>query len=75
MPETPRPKWRVVGQSETLQPDATGRFTHGVLITFQTAEGLVGTVFVPDVHYNPAYVREAINAKVKLMEEIQGLGS
>lgn len=65
--------WAVTTQQETTRPDSTGRFVQGVLIGFQTSDGLTGTVFVPDTQYTPDYVKQVIQARVDVMSGIQGL--
>jgi molybdate-binding protein len=75
MPEQPKPpvKWRVVSQIETTQPDASGRFVPGVLVSFQTESGVVASVFVPAAQYNVETVKRLINEKAVLIESVQRL--
>lgn len=67
--------WAVTAQQEVTAPDANGRYVPGVRVSFQTARGLTGTVFVPDQQYNAATVRAAVNARVDLMHSINDLGA
>ena len=75
MPEQAKPpvKWRVVSQIETTQPDASGRFVQGVLVSFQTESGVVGSVFVPASQYNVETVKRLITEKAFLIESVQKL--
>jgi len=45
----------------------------GVLVEFQTSEGNVGTVFVPNNRYTVKNVRTMLAAKAKLTDEIAAL--
>jgi ubiquinone biosynthesis protein Coq4 len=65
--------WRVIAQMETIAPDQTGKFVPGVQITFETASGLVGSIFVPASLYNPETVRRLIVEKVNLMASVHEL--
>lgn len=65
--------WTVTTQQEASRPDATGRYVEGIVIGFQTMNGLTGTIFVPHNQYNPDNVKDLINRKVEAMQAIQGL--
>ncbi len=67
------PKWTVTNQLETTKPNAAGQYVDGVSVSFQTANGLIGSIFVPHTQYNPENVKGLINAKVEAMQSIQGL--
>lgn len=65
--------WTVTGQLEQTGLDANNRYVPGVKISFTTAGGLSGSVFVPDSMYNAASARAAIAARVAQMSEVHGL--
>ena len=70
MNEGTMPAWTVTGQLETTDMGPDGRFTAGVVVTFRTAAGLTGTVFVPKDAYTATNVREAIAARAAVMAEV-----
>lgn len=65
--------WNVTTQSETTRPDGTGRFVSGVLVGFQTSNGLQGSVFVPDSQYNADQVQQLVQSRVDQMVGVQSL--
>lgn len=65
--------WRIVSQQETTRPDNSGRFVSGVLVMFQTSNGLTGSVFVPDQQYTPDVVRQLVQQRVDLMTAVHTL--
>jgi len=65
--------WRVTGQMQTTRPSPSGEFVDGWLITFTTAAGNTGTVFVPSSQYTPDQVRAAIAAQARVMDEISAM--
>lgn len=65
--------WRVVSQVETVAPDALGRVVPGVQVTFETATGLTGSVFVPRAQYSVENVRKLIVERVTLLHQVQNL--
>lgn len=67
------PAWTILTQGETTAADASGRYVSGVRVTFKTASGNIGSVFVPDSVYTPAKVREAVNMRYAQMEQVQNL--
>lgn len=68
-----RPRWRIVSQREDVRPGAGGTIEEGVVVTFQGAGGVVGTVFVPALAYAPDEVRRLVDEKVAAMEAVQAL--
>lgn len=73
IPDAPTEGWRVTGQSETLQPDPAGRVVNGVQVTFMTAKGVQGSVFVPRNLYTVTNVQAAVAAAAHEMDQVQGL--
>jgi hypothetical protein len=69
------PAWKVIHQMETNQPDQSGSYVSGVQVTFELPDGLTGSVFVPDTSYRADVVKQRIEQKAKLMQEIQNLQS
>lgn len=73
-PPTPNvPGWRVTGQTPTSRLDQNGRPTTGWLVSFQTARGEDGSVYVQDRFYTPEFVRQAIVSQVERMDGVAGL--
>jgi hypothetical protein len=64
--------WRVNAQQQTTAQWG-GRFVRGVEISFVTAAGNSGSVFVPEDQYTPAAVTAAVGAKAALMDSVGGL--
>jgi hypothetical protein len=65
--------WKVTGQVETVDLGPAGTFVQGVRVTFATAEGAVGNVFVPSDQYSVERVRAAISDKAATMAAVHGL--
>ena len=62
--------WTVTAQHEDTQVLANGKVAHGVVVTFATAGGHTGTVFIPDADYTPDKARGLIAARAALMDTI-----
>ena len=67
--------WKVTGQQEGVQVDATGHVVTGVTVSFLTGHGVTGTVFLPDAQYTPDNVRNAVQAKSAILDAVTGLSS
>lgn len=65
--------WHVISQQQTTVPDATGRFIDGVTVTFQTDNGITGSVFVPFGQYNPAEIIKRVQQRAESMVIVHGL--
>lgn len=66
--------WTVTGQLPTTRiPEGGTRFVQGVEISFVTAAGHTGTVFVPDAIYTVDAVRAAIAQKAALLDAVGNL--
>ncbi len=72
MPMT-TPAWEITGQAEQIKPTPDGRVTSGVTVTFRTAAGNTGTVFIPDAQYSPAAVAQAVGQRAAAMDAVSGL--
>lgn len=70
MPAQMQPGWRVTGQVERLQATPDGKVVSGVVVSFTTAGGHSGTVFVPDTLYDPAHVAQAVQARAAVMDQV-----
>lgn len=73
MAEGKPPAWEVTGQIEKVDLGPNGTFVQGVAVTFRTADGSVGTVFVPVEQYTADRVRAAINARAAALAEVAAL--
>lgn len=69
-----QPAWTVTAQREDWQVVGnTGQAVQGMLITFQTASGAVGSVFVPNDRYTVETVRTMVNDRARIVESVQSL--
>jgi hypothetical protein len=68
--------WSVTAQVPTTDLDtASGAYVTGYKITFQTAGGHTGQVFVADRGYYPEAVKAIIDAKAQLIDSVGALTS
>jgi hypothetical protein len=67
------PAWTVTNQMETSDLGPAGTFVSGVKVSFRTASGATGSVFVPQADYNVDKVKALIDAKAATAEGIAGL--
>lgn len=65
--------WRVTGDRPDQVWFVAGTDVTGHLITFVTAEGNQGTVQVPDNDYTPARVKQIIQAKANVVDQVNAL--
>lgn len=66
----PPTTWTVTSQTHTTSMDATGRFSPGVDIYFQTAAGNQGKVFIADSAYSVPAAQAAIAAKAAALDAV-----
>lgn len=69
-PSAPPPAWRVTSQLHTTRATEGGRFQTGWVVSFRTAAGHDGEVFVPDAQYTPDYVRAQISAYQPVIDSV-----
>lgn len=68
------PAWTVIEQREDIQPGPTGAVRNGVVVTFRTDAGAIGSVFVPEDEYkDPAHVKELLQARADTMRAVSQL--
>lgn len=67
------PAWSIVSQREDFQAGPNGQLAAGVVVTFTTASGVTGSVFVPNADYTVDRVRQAIANRAQAMESVQKL--
>jgi hypothetical protein len=66
--------WTVTSQTETMDLDQTGNAVPGWKISFMTASGQSGSVFVPNTVYsNVDVVKKMISDRVATITAIAGL--
>ena len=70
MATAPGPSWWVVSNRQTQGQSRTGQFVNGVEVTFSTAAGNTGTVFLADTDYSADNVAAAVAAKAALMDGV-----
>ena len=74
MADKSAPPWEVIGQAEDYaQVNGEGPFTQGVVVTFRTAAGVQGSVFVPRADYSEDRVRELIHARASVANAIAAM--
>ena len=74
MPETPAtPAWTITQQTETTDLGPAGTFVAGVRVTFRTAAGVTGSVFVPADGFTVDEVRRMVAAKAAIHDDVAGL--
>ena len=68
--------WQVTGDTpDTYDFNAAGNPVLGHQIAFVTGEGNRGSVFIPESHYNAAYVRAQVHAQAVRVDEVNALTS
>lgn len=67
------PAWEVTAQREDFQVGSNGQLSQGMVVTFRTRSGAVGSVFVETAQYTPEKVRQVVAAKAVDMEAVQGM--
>ena len=72
-PSPTRPGWRVVGQTMQTLPGPGSGLTTGWRVTYETAQGVQGSVFVPQNEYTPDRVKELISEAVATVNQIHQL--
>lgn len=65
--------WQVTAQSETTGLTPSGTPAKGVNVTFKTADGTSGSVFIPDANYTADNVKAAIAERVAAFDAVKGL--
>ncbi len=73
--DSPRATWRVDSQTPRTRADSTGNVNDGYDIAFTTGQGHHGTLFVAMSKYNPASVRDAIQAQADMIDAVGALSS
>lgn len=69
------PQWHVTSQAERSIIDQSGAPVNVMTVTFQLADGTVGSVNVPLTAYTPDNVRAAIAAKAATLDAVNNLTS
>lgn len=67
------PTWQVTGQQETVDQGPAGTFVAGVRVSFRTASGATGSVFVPTSDYTAERVRQLVAERAATVETVAGL--
>lgn len=66
--------WQVTGDTpDQYQFDGAGNAVLGHQIAFITGEGHRGSVFIPEDHYNPGYVRTQLARRAAVTDEVNTL--
>ena len=72
-PNAPQSAWRVTGQQEVPGPGPDGRLVDGWKVSFVTALGVNGSLFLPKALYNVANVRAAVAAAAYELDQVHQL--
>ena len=67
--------YEVTGQRPDFAQSEAGGFVQGVTITYRTAGGHTGQVFVPQEQYNLTSVQKLLSARAAEMDAIGNLTS
>lgn len=67
------PAWVITAQMETTDVGPQGTYVSGVKVTFRTAAGVMGSVFVPQADYTVDRIRALINERAAVMDNVAGL--
>jgi hypothetical protein len=67
------PAWTIIGQAEEFRQNKAGAFVSGVTVTFTTAGGQQGSVFLPNEEYTEANVKKAVGDRASVMANVAGL--
>jgi hypothetical protein len=73
MAEGKEPTWSVTGQVEDFGADDTGTYVTGVRVSFRTASGATGSVFIPGHQYTVDQVRALVGQRAAAAEAVQNL--
>jgi hypothetical protein len=73
MPPSGAPLWSVTSQREDWQVKANGQAGPGMVVTFTTRSGAVGSVFIPTEEYTLDRVRALVDEKARAVEAVAGL--
>jgi hypothetical protein len=65
--------WTIEGAISTVQPGVSGALTRGWEVTFKTASGVVGTVFVPGLSLSVDQARIAVQAQATALDQVMAL--
>lgn len=65
--------WRVVNQRQYEELTGAGTFVPVIEVTFETTNGVVGSVKIPERQYTEDNVRQVIDAKAKVMLAVDNL--
>lgn len=68
------PAWTVSQQVETTDVGPSGGYVAGVRVTFRTAGGVTGSVFVDHDNYTVAAVKAAIDTRAAVLDAVAALG-
>lgn len=67
------PTWSVTAQVPTTDIGPAGAYVDGVRVTFRTASGAVGQIFVPHSDYTVERVRTMIAERAAVLEGVAAL--
>lgn len=73
MANASEPSWTVTGQAEQMNLDDQGAFVPGVTVSFRTADGHNGTVWLPNTRYTLDAVRAAIAERAAAFQAVAKL--
>lgn len=65
--------WTIQAQQYKVAPGISGALTPGMEVTFTTASGIMGSVFIPQAQYTVDYVRQQVAAQALVLDQVQNL--
>ena len=69
------PRWSVTSQIEQVQATPGGQLVDGYTVSFVTAQGHQGTVFIPRTSYNRDTVTREVDTQARLLDAVGALTS
>lgn len=73
MAEDAAPAWVVTQQVETTDLGPDGVYQAGVKVSFRTASGALGSVFIPHAGYSVEAVRAAVAERAATLDAVAAL--
>jgi hypothetical protein len=65
--------WSIQAQTYKVAPNVSGALVQGTEVSFMTASGVLGTVFIPQAQYTVDNVRANVAAQALVLDQIQNL--
>lgn len=73
MASNTEPAWTITAQVQSTDMGPANAYVDGVRVTFQTAAGAIGSLFIPNTEYTVERVRSLVAARAAVMDQVAGL--